>query len=264
MVCFICDGCGETVKRSKIDEHAQRCNSCYSVSCVDCHISFYGDDYRSHTTCVSEAERYEKSMYRGNDNRNKKKSPVEQWKELISEAADSGPAHLRSSFQTLASYDNVPRKEKQFLNFCSNSLSKNQDFSAVWSCLNDLRQTKIKIKEQQKSGEDKNKEINTIKKQDDKLQNGECINIDNNADGAKSTCNDVKKIKRKDIAKAMKKVLKKEPNKQLKMKELRKKVKINLMFKGKKEDLKKLIQDELNDNGKKIVVIDKKIVKLVQ
>merc|ERR1711935_1065464 len=108
-----------------------------------------------------------------------------------------------------------PRKEKQFLNFCSNSLSKNQDFSAVWSCLNNLRQTKIKIKEQQKSGEDKNKEINTIKKQDDKLQNGQCIVIDNNVDGAKSTCNDVKKIKKKK-KKKKKSLLKKKKKKKKK------------------------------------------------
>jgi len=262
MVCFICDGCGETIKRSKIDEHARRCNSCYSVSCVDCHVSFYGDDYKSHTTCVSEAERYEKSMYRGNNNKNKKKSPVEQWKDLISEATDSAPMHLRTSFQTLATYDNVPRKEKQFLNFCSNSLRKNQDFSGVWNYLNELRQTKIK--EQQKNETKKNEGINTLNIKDDKVQNQQCTPIVNNIDSSRSTSNEAKKMKGKDIAKAMKKVLKKEPNKQLKMKELRKKVKLSLMFKGKKEELKKLIKDELNNNGKKIIVVDKKVVKLVQ
>ena len=81
------------------------------------YIVFYylnTDDWKSHTKCISEAERYEKTMYRGNSN--KKKNPAELWKDLIAEAADSAPSQqLRDSFQMLVEYDNVPRKQKQFL-----------------------------------------------------------------------------------------------------------------------------------------------------
>src|SRR4051812_24240247 len=36
---------------------------CYS--CIDCGVSFPGDDYKAHTQCVSEAEKYQKSLYKG-------------------------------------------------------------------------------------------------------------------------------------------------------------------------------------------------------
>lgn len=44
MVVFICDGCGETLKKAKVDQHAARCRDCASVSCVDCSLSFWGGE----------------------------------------------------------------------------------------------------------------------------------------------------------------------------------------------------------------------------
>lgn len=263
MVCFICDGCGDTVKRSKIDDHARGCRSCDSVSCADCHVAFYGDDYKSHTSCVSEAERYEKSMYRGNNGKNKKKNPSEQWMDLISEAVESGPAHLRGTFQTLSTYDNIPRKEKQFLNFVSNSLSRNQDYSKVWEHLNSLRQNKIQ--EQKIKEAESNDDNETVNKKHDHEQTApsttEVINNESSALNSSSSTS-ITQIKGKDVAKVIKKVLKREPNRQMKMKELRRKVKLSLMFEGKKEELKKLIQDQLDNDTKKIV-IEKKVVRLL-
>jgi cell growth-regulating nucleolar protein len=65
MVFFVCEGCNETLKKNQVDRHAQRCKSCYAVTCVDCQVTFPGDDYAAHTTCISEAEKYEKSIYKG-------------------------------------------------------------------------------------------------------------------------------------------------------------------------------------------------------
>mmetsp|Transcript_77 Transcript_77/g.176 ORF Transcript_77/g.176 Transcript_77/m.176 type:complete len:80 (-) Transcript_77:91-330(-) len=42
MVFFSCDGCGEMLKKNKVDAHAARCRRCASVSCVDCSVSFWG------------------------------------------------------------------------------------------------------------------------------------------------------------------------------------------------------------------------------
>lgn len=36
-----------------------------SVSCIDCSKTFYDDEYAAHTSCISEAAKYEKSLYRG-------------------------------------------------------------------------------------------------------------------------------------------------------------------------------------------------------
>ena len=32
MVFFCCDGCGETFKKAKVDQHAAKCRECYAVS----------------------------------------------------------------------------------------------------------------------------------------------------------------------------------------------------------------------------------------
>ncbi|SPQ97225.1 Zinc finger C2H2 LYAR-type domain-containing protein [Plasmodiophora brassicae] len=62
MVSFSCDGCNETLKKQKVAKHF--CGS-RSVSCIDCSKTFYDDEYAAHTSCISEAAKYEKSLYRG-------------------------------------------------------------------------------------------------------------------------------------------------------------------------------------------------------
>ena len=43
MVVFSCDGCGEILKKSQVDNHVLRCRQgCHAVSCVDCSVAFYG------------------------------------------------------------------------------------------------------------------------------------------------------------------------------------------------------------------------------
>ena len=58
MVFFVCEGCNETVKKNQVDKHALRCRNCYAVTCVDCQVSFYGNDYAAHISCISEAGNY--------------------------------------------------------------------------------------------------------------------------------------------------------------------------------------------------------------
>eukprot|EP00968_Pinguiococcus_pyrenoidosus_P013222 scaffold1197_cov228-Pinguiococcus_pyrenoidosus.AAC.8 len=61
MVFFVCEGCNESLKKAQVDRHAARCRACWAVTCVDCGKTFPDDEYRSHTSCISEAEKYEKS-----------------------------------------------------------------------------------------------------------------------------------------------------------------------------------------------------------
>ncbi|KAI8851469.1 hypothetical protein BC829DRAFT_374052 [Chytridium lagenaria] len=83
MVSFVCDFCQETLKKAKLDQHRQRCRSA-QFSCIDCSTTFVGDQYRSHTQCISEAEKYQKSVFKGNKkgqangaaNGNKKNAPA--------------------------------------------------------------------------------------------------------------------------------------------------------------------------------------------
>ncbi|KAJ8323752.1 hypothetical protein O5D80_007640 [Batrachochytrium dendrobatidis] len=63
MVSFSCEVCQETIKKPKLEQHYYRCPRAY-YSCVDCSTTFQGTDYRAHTSCISEAEKYQKSVYK--------------------------------------------------------------------------------------------------------------------------------------------------------------------------------------------------------
>ncbi|KAI3636122.1 hypothetical protein MIR68_006003 [Amoeboaphelidium protococcarum] len=63
MVSFVCNQCQETIKKPKLDQHAQRCRGA-TFSCIDCSTDFYGTEYRNHTSCISEAEKYQKTLYK--------------------------------------------------------------------------------------------------------------------------------------------------------------------------------------------------------
>ncbi|KAJ2707207.1 hypothetical protein FB645_000884 [Coemansia sp. IMI 203386] len=88
MVSFVCNYCQETLKKPKLDMHAQRCRNA-SFSCIDCSVDFVGTSYRQHTSCITEAEKYEGKLYKGNkkngggsnvNNKQASKSTVDQLK----------------------------------------------------------------------------------------------------------------------------------------------------------------------------------------
>jgi cell growth-regulating nucleolar protein len=123
MVFFICDGCQETLKKASVDRHAASCRSCWSLTCVDCSKSFEGETFRAHVTCMSEAEKYEKTLFRPKT-KGGKRDPQAEWTDLIAAAANApgtSAAH-KDLLGRLAGYANVPRKVKPFVNFAKNSL----------------------------------------------------------------------------------------------------------------------------------------------
>ncbi|POY76357.1 hypothetical protein BMF94_0554 [Rhodotorula taiwanensis] len=63
MVSFSCESCCDIMKKPKLDAHAQRCRGA-QFTCIDCNTTFEGTAYRSHTSCVSEEQRYHKSVYK--------------------------------------------------------------------------------------------------------------------------------------------------------------------------------------------------------
>ncbi|KAK5017484.1 hypothetical protein LTR60_001916, partial [Cryomyces antarcticus] len=66
--------CGDVLTKKKLDPHR---NQCYGASytCLDCMVHFQGTDYRSHTSCISEAQKYQGALYKGD-----KKSKAQQQK----------------------------------------------------------------------------------------------------------------------------------------------------------------------------------------
>lgn len=67
--------CGDTLKKQKLDPHRNQCRGA-QFTCLDCSTTFHGTDYRAHTSCVSEAQKYEKTVYKDKNNvkQNKRKS----------------------------------------------------------------------------------------------------------------------------------------------------------------------------------------------
>jgi len=63
MVVFSCDSCGDAIKKPKVAQHLFRCRPARLI-CVDCGKDFDSQSYSSHTSCISEAEKYQGSLYR--------------------------------------------------------------------------------------------------------------------------------------------------------------------------------------------------------
>jgi len=144
MVFFVCEYCNETVKKNQVDKHVLKCRNCYAVTCVDCSQSFYGNDYINHTVCVTEAEKYEKTLYKPKNNI--KKNPQEIWNNLIDTATNSdniknAPNQIKQYLSRIKELTNVPRNKKKFINFSKNSLKLYNDLllENIWSYLDGFR-----------------------------------------------------------------------------------------------------------------------------
>lgn len=175
MVFFVCEGCNETLKKNKVDAHAARCRNCWAVSCVDCSVVFEGNDYAAHTSCISEAQKYEGSLYREKSKAGggKKLSAQERWVEVVQQArAPAGDAKLQGVLSRVASYDNVPRKRAKFVNFMKNSVASadaatvdrvweiyERDFKAASEAENPAEEAESPVEEASEAGKKRKAEV---------------------------------------------------------------------------------------------------------
>eukprot|EP00978_Attheya_sp_CCMP212_P026927 scaffold89529_cov56-Attheya_sp.AAC.6 len=277
MVVFSCDGCGGILKKAQVDAHVYKCrDGCASVSCVDCSVAFYGDDFRAHTSCVTEAERYEKTVYRGpkknGENGNKKLSAQEAWVLLLSNAGDTAPPSIQSHVEQLSILDNVPRKEKQFRNFIANSLRINKTVvDDIWAHLSALREEEKKRREAQATANTpkpsnpksepsiESTAVVETAKDGDTVDKKDSASVDGEMDSSET------EISPKVVAKTMKKVLKKAPNRTMKVKELRRAIETKILEKKEKRnavkeqkriksELKRMILNQINDCSKQMKI----------
>jgi cell growth-regulating nucleolar protein len=117
--------------------------SCHAVTCVDCSVTFYGNDYAAHTSCISEAEKYEKSLYKGKVGGSKPK-PQDIWNTLIEDIVSHvalAPTTVKPFLPRLAELSNVPRNQKKFINFAKNSLNIRNDkvVEDIWLFVDKMR-----------------------------------------------------------------------------------------------------------------------------
>jgi len=246
---------------------------------------FEKDDYRTHTVCITEAERYEKSLYKGptKGNKNERLSPQEAWMEIIKTSLNSAPPGIKNFLHQISSFENVPRKEKPFRNFVENSIKlqrrdSDSKIDLIWKHLCEVRQKnqeqkvhKLKNEKEQKlvkTGKKptESKEVlnstdkycNRRKKENfDSIEESVCIK---NVDSSKKSESKGEKIKL--VSKAIKNIVKKAPDQKIEFKELRKKIRSRKKFHSNKKQLKHLILKGIKKNSNKIK-LDGKVVRLI-
>lgn len=208
---------------------------------------------------MTEAERYEKSVYRPNNKKGKKRNPQEEWMDLIQRAAggNAAPDHLKQFLTNLAMLDNVPRKEKQFRNFTSNSLNhlrggRGDTVGEVYKYLSNMRQTENDARKLVQEKEAATKKAEEERKQQEKEASAETLS---------STDEQQQLPSAKKVTKTMKKIVKKEKG-SIKFKLLRSRVSEALgLDKSMQKKLKKMLKSELESSDNKIR-LEGKLVKL--
>ncbi|KAK0670777.1 hypothetical protein QBC41DRAFT_68201 [Cercophora samala] len=63
MVSFSCEACGDIFTKKKLDPHRNRCRGA-TFTCIDCMVHFPGTEYRWHTSCMSEEQKYQGALYK--------------------------------------------------------------------------------------------------------------------------------------------------------------------------------------------------------
>ncbi|KAL3187826.1 hypothetical protein MRX96_024578 [Rhipicephalus microplus] len=144
MVVFTCSTCGDSLKKSQVEKHIYtKCRSCKMLTCIDCNKDFWGDAYKEHIKCVTEAERYGGKNFKPQPFKGEAKQ--QQWIELLSkiiETQELSPP-VKDVFKRMQNFNNVPRKEKPLKNFLHSSMGvRNQTLAQdVWQTMKKAQET---------------------------------------------------------------------------------------------------------------------------
>ena len=207
----------------------------------------YIDDYRMHTSCITEAERYEKSAAKP---KKTKRDPQQEWMDIVEACTSSAPSHLRDHMLTMSSLDNIPRNEKKFVNFASNSLglrgSNKRIVDEIWSYLRQERERRITEKEK-----------NALIEKEKKEALEKSIAATKSAENVTDVSIDTKQVK-----KIARKALKKASNQSMAIKKLRKTIIKEMgLPKTAKKRLKSILIETAN-TSKNRIKIDGKLMSL--
>ncbi|OTA99549.1 hypothetical protein M426DRAFT_67559 [Hypoxylon sp. CI-4A] len=63
MVSFSCEACGDVLTKKKLDPHRNRCYGA-TFTCIDCMVHFHGTEYRAHSSCMTEDQKYQGALYK--------------------------------------------------------------------------------------------------------------------------------------------------------------------------------------------------------
>lgn len=125
MVVFECEKCNESLKKPKVAAHLLHCRSSW-VTCIDCCKKFAWNEFEAHTTCVSEAQKYQGNLFQAKESTNKGLKKQNDWidnvKRKIEDPGCNIEPKVKKLMENLIGFDNIPRKQRPFANFVKNSL----------------------------------------------------------------------------------------------------------------------------------------------
>ncbi|EXJ65407.1 hypothetical protein A1O7_01748 [Cladophialophora yegresii CBS 114405] len=75
MVSFQCEGCGDVLTKKKLDPHRNQCRGAM-FTCIDCMTTFQATNYRAHTSCITEDQKYQGALYREKPSKAAKRKSV--------------------------------------------------------------------------------------------------------------------------------------------------------------------------------------------
>jgi len=260
MVSFICGACGNTVKKNQVEKHYQTvCRNCNVLSCIDCGTDFPGDSYAKHTSCITEAEKYQGHLYQAKDKENKGDAKQKEWLKKI-QSLDHKDPRIKSLLAKVSEYSNVPRKKKKFENFCKNSVGvyDQSTLDKLWDAFSAGNDADKKVetlptekKDEAPDSDDEGIENRKRKKNDNDIEEDET-----NSEKKKKKADSNEKFK---WNKSIKQILNESKDQNLSLKKLKKKVikaykEFHINNESDKDELKSLFDKKLAQYSKVNVV----------
>ncbi|XP_076345850.1 cell growth-regulating nucleolar protein isoform X2 [Tachypleus tridentatus] len=168
MVFFTCNACGQAVKKNQVEKHYQtQCRNCTVLSCIDCGKDFWGDNYKTHTKCISEDQKYGGKDYKPKPNANKGEAKQDMWIQHIQQtiATTNVPHGLSDLLEQLTGFSNIPRKKIKFENFLKNSIRVKDKrlIPKAWEIFSKAHEKQVE--EKSKSGKEGVSQENTQEKE---------------------------------------------------------------------------------------------------
>lgn len=163
MVVFTCGHCGDSIQKPKVEKHYMtKCrNRTPNLSCMDCFKDFFGNDFDSHTKCVTEEQRYGGKGFVAKEKKGEQKQ--EAWVDLVQSVLDeqkNAPRNVLRIIEGVSKHQNTPRKKPKFVNFVKNVCghkTNTNDIEAAWDMLS------VKLSQLSTSSQNKNTTQNSPK-----------------------------------------------------------------------------------------------------
>lgn len=116
-------------------------NAPYFLTCVDCLKDFSGNEFRDHTKCISESEKYSAKGFVAKPDRNKGAQKQEAWTEIIQthlQKRTDLDDFTRTTLDHISQQTNIPRKKPKFINFVTSCMRMNPNNALkIWKIVED-------------------------------------------------------------------------------------------------------------------------------